>query len=203
MQAQTAKGIRIQSGTGSIIAAILLVFLGAGRSVQAATSLNLLGDPGFDVNPLQGFSTVPSNFAAQQRSWGSEVGTIVSGMSSDDVTPSSAPSMLSMLNADGGITTQTTQVIDVSAYAASINTGDATFDMQALFTTGTGYSGAEVFVGCGMYFWILRICFPESRSMRQVRSPFGNLRCMRNYPSLDMECLPYIHAGLLDGNLTI
>ena len=143
MKAHTAKKFRVQLGSGSKITAFLLALLGASGSVQAATSVNLLGDPGFDVNPLQDFTTVLNNFAAQQGKWGSEVGTIVTGTSSDGVVPNSAPSMLSMTNADGGVTTQTAQVIDVTAFAAAINAGDATFDLEAMFTTGKGYSGAD------------------------------------------------------------
>ena len=154
MKTQQAQ-CRAQSGTSVKITSILLALLGAGGSVQA-TSVNLLGDPGFDLQPLQSDITVLSDFAGQNGKWGTEVGTIVTGTSSDFVTPDSASSMLSMTNADGGVTTQTFQVIDLSqlslsAYASAITAGTATFDLHALFTTGKGYSGASAAVVAMFY----------------------------------------------------
>ena len=129
------------------ISTLLLALLGAVSSAQAVTSANLLGDPGFDSHPLLGFNTVLGDFTGQQNNWGSENGTIVAGTSYDYVT-AIGTSMLSM-TATGGSATQTVQVINLSAYAAEINAGNATFDLQALFTEGTsnpaikGFSGAD------------------------------------------------------------
>ena len=117
------------------ISTLLLALLGAVSSAQAVTSANLLGDPGFDSHPLLGFNTVLGDFTGQQNNWGSENGTIVAGTSYDYVT-AIGTSMLSM-TATGGSATQTVQVINLSAYAAEINAGNATFDLQALFTQGT------------------------------------------------------------------
>jgi len=129
------------------ISTLLLAILGAVGSAQAVTSANLLGDPGFNSHPLLGYSTVLSDFTGQQNNWGSENGTLVAGTSYDYVT-AFGTSMLSMTDA-GGSATQTVQVVDLTSYAAQINTGTATFDLQALFTQGTsnpalkGFSGAD------------------------------------------------------------
>ena len=149
--------LRAQSGASVKITSILLALLGAGGSVQAQTTANLLGDSGFDLYPLQGFSTVLNDFVGQQGKWGSEVGTIVTGTSTQHVTPYSNPSMLSMTNADYGVTTQTAQVINLTGYAAEINSGTTTFDLRAMFTVGTsnialkGFSGASAGVVAMFY----------------------------------------------------
>ncbi len=116
--------------TNQILAAIgLAVATGvAPSSAQAAP--NLLFDGDFDLNsPLTTFPAILSPFAAGQ--WAVENATNTTATAG--VTPNSSPRMLQMSD-DGQVLTQAGQAVPVNA-------GDY-LTLSALFTTGTGVSGA-------------------------------------------------------------
>lgn len=91
---------------------------------------NLITDPGFELNPLDTISNTLNNFPAYQGVWGVEAATITGA--DGGVTPAQGVKMLNMVD-DGLTYTQAIQIIDVTLYAALINSGSATVNMSALF----------------------------------------------------------------------
>jgi len=113
----------------------ILALLCAATTAQA----NLIIDPGFESNPLNGFTTVLSNFVADQGQWGAELATI--SLATGGVSPPEGTHMLSMTGSPA--TYQTAQVTDVSSYAALISSGNAFVNLSAQFNTPSGVSGAR------------------------------------------------------------
>lgn len=116
-----------------------LFVLLAAAFISPTAFANLLTDPGFELNPLTTANNVLNNFPTYQGQWGPESGAIV-GVDGG-VTPPQGVKMLRM-NQTGGVTTQAFQTIDVTAFAAAIDAGTATVNLNALFTTGPNLSGA-------------------------------------------------------------
>lgn len=112
----------------------ILALFCAATTAQAS----LIVDPGFENNPLSGFSTVLSNFVANQGEWGAEAATIT--LATTGVTPAGGTKMLSMTGSGG--TYQTAQVTDVSSYAGLIISGGAIVNLNALFNTSDLVTGA-------------------------------------------------------------
>ncbi len=100
---------------------------------------NLLVDPGFEANPLTTASNSLNFFATYQGVWGVEAATIT-GIDGG-VTPAQGVKMLNMTD-DGQTTTQGFQATDVTSYAALIDSGGATVNLSALFTTDANPSAA-------------------------------------------------------------
>ncbi|MCA9294739.1 MAG: hypothetical protein KDA20_13100 [Phycisphaerales bacterium] len=101
--------------------------LSFGYAVNAA---NLLTDPGFELNPLDTIANVLSDFTTYQNLWGPESSTIV-GVDGG-ITPASGLNQMRM-DWNGGVTTQTIQMVDVSSFAALIDAGNAQIVANALY----------------------------------------------------------------------
>lgn len=112
---------RRRAALGGIVAIAL--------ATASANAANLLVDPGFELNPLNNYSTVLNNFSTYQGDWGVENSTITGAVGG--VTPAGGVKMLSMFD-DGLSITQAWQVTDVSGIP-SISGGSATFTLSALF----------------------------------------------------------------------
>ena len=123
----------------NICTSILALFCAA-TTAQAS----LIVDPGFENNPLSGFTTVLSNFVADQGKWGAEAATI--SLATGGVVPPEGTKMLSMTGS--GSTYQTAQVTNVSVTATDptlhtlILSGGAIVNLNALFNTPSGVSSA-------------------------------------------------------------
>jgi hypothetical protein len=90
---------------------------------------NLLTDPGFESNPLTTAGNVLNNFTTWQGVWGVESAAITGPENS--VTPAQGAQMLRMTD-DGLSWTQGFQVVDVTSYAALIDSSSATVNVSAL-----------------------------------------------------------------------
>lgn len=112
-----------------LFAASLLIALAAVPVQAAYTTGNLLTDPSFENNPLANYVQIlgPPNLT---NVWGAEMGAL-SG-TAFGVTPASGVVMLGMTD-DGGVTTQSFQLVDVSPYSVDINAGLASIDASGLF----------------------------------------------------------------------
>ena len=124
---------------------IPLAFLGATGLTHAATSANLLVDPGFETQaPMGSYASVVGNFTTGQGLWATENGVFVGA--ENGVTPFGTR-MLKMTG-NGGVTTSTIQMVNLSAFASGIATGTATFNMSDLFNTSatSGTPGAGIFI---------------------------------------------------------
>lgn len=110
----------------SLVAASAAV-LSLGCVTNAA---NLLTDPGFESNPFDSIANVLSDFTTYQNLWGPETSTIV-GVDGA-ITPASGANQMRM-EWNGGVTTQTVQIVDVTAYAALIDSGNAIINARALY----------------------------------------------------------------------
>lgn len=110
----------------------LLLLGGAGLS-HAATSANLLTDPGFESQgTLPSFGGVVNspNFSTTAGQWGAENAVFVGA--ENGIVPLGTR-MLRMM--PSGIATQAIQMISLDAYASEIAAGNATFNMSALFNS--------------------------------------------------------------------
>ncbi|MBK7404338.1 MAG: hypothetical protein IPJ41_06795 [Phycisphaerales bacterium] len=121
----------------------------------SAHAANLLVDPGFELNPLNNYSTVLNNFSGYKGDWGVENSTITGAVGS--VTPAGGVQMLSMFD-DGLSITQAWQVTDVSGIPA-IAGGSATFSLSAMFTAENAPAARasifmQFFSGAGLGFEI-------------------------------------------------
>lgn len=126
---------------------IPLALLGAAGLSHATTSANLLADPGYEFQTtLLSFGAVVSNFAGNQGQWGSENGNFTGPTAG--VTPINN-TMLAMFAS--GITSQSTQVTDLSSFAAGIANGNATFTLSALFNVAAIDAGAIANVAVRFY----------------------------------------------------
>jgi hypothetical protein len=117
--------------------AVVLFVVAVSAPLQGA---NLLVDPGFESNPLNTAAFVintpnPMNPGV----WGAEMGTIT-GVDGG-VTPAQGALMLRMTD-DGQIATQTFQAVDVTSYAALIDSGSASYNLTALFNVDKDLSAA-------------------------------------------------------------
>ena len=93
-------------------------------------AVNLLVDPGFETNPLTTLtSVINSPNPMLPGVWGQENSTITG--TEFTVVPAQGVKMLRMDNT--GSYTQTGQATDVTSYAALIDSGGATVNMNALF----------------------------------------------------------------------
>lgn len=121
---------------------------------HAVTSANLLVDHGYEAQAtLPTLASVVTNFSSTQGIWGAENGSFVGA--DGGVTPL-VSRMLKMVD-DGGVTTQTIQMIDLFAFASQIATGTATFNMSALFntsaTSGTPSAGINTLFFASATSW--------------------------------------------------
>lgn len=105
---------------------------------QVATA-NLLVDGGFESNALTSASNSLNNFVGFQGVWGHEDSIIIG--TDAGISPKSGQKMLRMRQ-NGGVTTQIFQIVDVSSYAAIIDSGSAQAVASALLNAqGTGRIG--------------------------------------------------------------
>ena len=115
----------------NVVFGILLAAIAAAPLEAAYTTGNLLTDPSFENNPLGNYVQIlgpPNNTNV----WGAEMGAL-SG-AAFGITPASGAVMLGMSD-DGGLTTPSFQLIDVSPYAVDINANLVTVDASGLFNT--------------------------------------------------------------------
>lgn len=112
----------------------LLLSLALAASAGAAANASLLTDPGFESNPVVNIITVLSDFTTFQGVWGNEVGGVVT--TENGITPFQGVRMLRM-DDDGLVTTQCLQVVDVSSYAALIDSGNAVASGSAWFNAAS------------------------------------------------------------------
>ncbi len=112
----------------------------AGLALTGAANANILNNPGFEVATTTSVSNVLGNFTGFQGIWAPEMGSITTATLG--VTPAAGARMLGMTD-DGLTATQAFQALDVTAYAALINSGTATMNASALFNTNGGYTGAQ------------------------------------------------------------
>ncbi len=111
--------------------------LGAGASA-------LVTDPSYETQPLDTWGNVLGNWIPN--TWGAEQGAIVGAMSG--VTPAQGVQMLK-LDRIAGVSSQAGQVIDLTAYSALIDSGQAVLNLSALFNIEAGFAGA--IGGVGVY----------------------------------------------------
>ena len=129
------KSIRfiLKSRSTSKAVIVPLALLGAASLSHAATSANLLVDPGYETQAtLPSYAAVVANFNTTKETWGTENGVFVG--SENGVIPRGGSRMLRMV-ADGGVTTATVQFISLAAYSSEIAAGNASFNMNTLFNT--------------------------------------------------------------------
>jgi hypothetical protein len=122
--------------------------IAASATIAGQASAVLLTNPGFEISAFTSASNVLNNFTGFQGVWGIEVGGIT--VAALGVTPAAGNNMLGMTD-DGLSYTQTFQAVDVSSYAALINSGNATVNANALYNTNGGYTGAFALVNV-MFF---------------------------------------------------
>jgi hypothetical protein len=141
--------LNLLNGTGSkrysFLSLILLLSITASSALGATG--NLLTDPGFESNPLIS-PTLVLGPPFTIDTWSAEQGSI-SGPS-DGITPADGVLMLKMTD-DGGLTTQSFQLIDVSPYSGPINGGLVTVDASALFNVPADISAAVASVSVSYY----------------------------------------------------
>ena len=110
--------------------------------VLACTPLalaNLLVDGSFESNALTTAGNSLNNFTGFQGVWGQEDSIIIG--TDGSISPKSGQKMLRMRQ-NGGVTTQIFQIIDVSSYAAIIDSGSAQAIASALLNVqGSGRIG--------------------------------------------------------------
>lgn len=94
-----------------------------------ASAVQLLNDPGFENNPLTTLNNVLTAFITYQGQWGHENSAIVG--TTGAVSPSGGSLMLEMMYTSG-VTTQTGQIVDVSAYQGNAITFSALYDTDHL-----------------------------------------------------------------------
>ncbi len=111
----------------------------AALAAPAHAQSNLLVDPGFENNPLESAHNVLNYFEQYQGFWGPERGSIVGQVG--PVIPRDGTKMLQMTD-DGGTTTAVFQVTDVSAYAALIDSGQATVSLSGFCDADPGIPAA-------------------------------------------------------------
>jgi hypothetical protein len=129
--------------TNRILVSTVLLFAFAACAPYAQA--NLLVDPGFEVNPLNTAGYVINNPNPMNPSvWGVEAATII-GVDAG-ITPIQGVLMLRMVDDGQFGTTQCMQATDVTAYAALIDSGNATVNMSGLFNTNlpTALGGVSV-----------------------------------------------------------
>ena len=117
------------------------------RIAPAVTTGNLLTDPGFESQPLTSDVNVLGP-PYMTNIWGDEASTITGTVGA--VSPAGGVKMLSMTT-DGLVATQTFQLVDVSAYSAAINAGNATVDMSGLFNVDKNVAAAKAEVVVQFY----------------------------------------------------
>lgn len=95
------------------------------------SAVNVLTDPSFELNPLTTLSNVLTNIPAFQGQWGHENSTIFTGPDGF-VSPDSFSRMLKV-DSTGGSYSQTGQCIDITSYAAAVDSGNALVAAGAMF----------------------------------------------------------------------
>lgn len=118
-----------------------LIVLGLANSAQAVLTPNLLTDPGFNTpltNPLTSYLNVlgPPYLL---NVWGDENSSVVGAQFG--ATPLEGNGMLRM-DDDGLVVTQIFEHVNVAAFAADIDAGNASAMLSANFTTGGGVMGS-------------------------------------------------------------
>lgn len=119
--------------------AVLLAALAA----TPALGVNLVTDPGFEVNALTTANNSLTNFPGFQGVWGQENSTIVG------VTGNSSPfqgTKQLQMDVTGGVTTQAFQTIDVSSYATMIDANAATLNASAYFNANLPAAFGGVYI---------------------------------------------------------
>lgn len=102
----------------------------AAAGAPTALGVNLLTDPGFEVNAVTTAANSLNNFPGFQGVWGQENSTIVGVVGA--VSPFAGQKQLQM-DFTGGVTTQAFQTIDVTSYAALIDANNASLNASAYF----------------------------------------------------------------------
>lgn len=125
-----------------------LIVTAHAHDVHAALTPNLLVDPSFE-NPVLTAHTQINNSPFLTGVWGSENGGNVLGPV-NLVSPNSG-SRMHRQNLTGGAATQTWQRVNVSAYSTSINAGNATVNVGALFNASSGLPAPVGSVGVHFY----------------------------------------------------
>ena len=116
--------------------------------ITASAKANLLVDPGFESNPLTTDAAVINTPNPMLPGvWGQENSTIVGAEFT--VTPAQGVKMLRMENT--GSYTQTFQATDVTSYAALIDAGGATVNINALFNANPKIPAALGGIGVSFF----------------------------------------------------
>jgi hypothetical protein len=126
---------------------ILISLFVCAAFITVSAKANLLVDPGFESNPLTTAANVLTNFPAYQGVWGQENSTIVGAEFT--VTPAQGVQMLRMDNT--GSYTQTFQTTDVTSYAALIDAGGTTVNINALFNANPKIAAALGGIGVSFF----------------------------------------------------
>ena len=100
-----------------------------------ASAVQLLTDPGFELNPLTPLATVLGGFVTYAGQWGHENSAIVG--TTGAVVPSGGSLMLEMMYTSG-VTTQTGQIVDVSAWQGSNISFKAYYNTEKLQAASAG-----------------------------------------------------------------
>jgi hypothetical protein len=100
-----------------------------------ASAVQLLTDPGYEFNPLTPLANVLGGFITYGGQWGHENSAIVG--TTGAVVPSGGSLMLQMMYTSG-VTTQTGQIVNVSAYQGSNITFKALYNTEKLQAAQAG-----------------------------------------------------------------
>lgn len=125
---------------------LTIALLAAAFTAPAALGVNVLTDPGFEANPLTTATNVLNNFVTFQGQWGQEMSTRV-GVDLG-ITPRTGQWQMRMDSTGGGYT-QSFQMVDVTSYAALINSGNAQLNANAWFNS----NASAAFGGIGVSFF--------------------------------------------------
>jgi len=100
-----------------------------------ASAVQLLTDPGYEVNPLTTFGNVLGGFITYGGQWGQENSAIVG--TTGAVVPAGGSLMLEMMYTSG-FTSQTGQIVDVSAWQGSNISFKAYYNTEKLQAASAG-----------------------------------------------------------------
>jgi hypothetical protein len=127
---------------------ILISLFVCAAFITVSAKANLLVDPGFESNPLTtDVAVINTPNPMLPGVWGQENSTIVGAEFT--VTPAQGVKMLRMENT--GSYTQTLQATDVTSYAALIDAGGATVNINALFNANPKIPAALGGIGVSFF----------------------------------------------------
>ena len=127
---------------------ILISLFVCAAFITVSAKANLLVDPGFESNPLTtDVAVINTPNPMLPGVWGQENSTIVGAEFT--VTPAQGVNMLRMENT--GSYTQTFQATDVTSYAALIDAGGATVNINALFNANPKIPAALGGIGVSFF----------------------------------------------------